>query len=157
VCRAGVRPVLDRTDPTRVDSDRLTGGGPKPSAKQAGGTRWARNRLPSDPTDMTRACARASACAVARASIEPDFRACARRDLARVNGARRSGLPDLRIENCRSRASLTESSPRSVRPLLFDIVNVQNRTTLRATAPVFRDAQRERRPFVNFPHPPLKH
>jgi hypothetical protein len=78
-----------------------------------------------------------------------NFRACARRDFARVNGARMSGLPDMRIQNCRFRAS-----PQSERLLLFDIVNVQNRTTLRATAPIFRDAQRERRPFVNFPTRP---
>src|SRR5262249_54211437 len=123
----------------------------KPSAKQAGGTRWARNRLPSDLTDMTRACARASACAAARASIEPDFRACARRDFARE---RRIGVG---LAQPAHRKLPSRASPRSVRPLLFDIVNVQNRTALRATAPVFRDAQRERRPFVNFPHLPLKH
>jgi hypothetical protein len=37
-----------------------------------------------------------------------------------------------------------------LRLLLFDIVNVQNWTALRATAPpLFRDAQRKRRPFVD--------
>jgi hypothetical protein len=54
---------------------------------------------------------RAPAFAAARASNELTIRACARRDRARVDG-------DLRL-------------------LLFDIVNVQNWTALRATAPRF--------------------
>jgi hypothetical protein len=67
---------------------------------------------------------RALAFALARASDDLTTRACARRDRARVGGG----------------ATL----------LLFDIVNVQNWTALRATAPGFRDAQRKRRPFVHF-------
>jgi hypothetical protein len=59
----------------------------------------------------------------ARASTDLTIRACARRDRTRVNG--------------------------TLRLLLFDIVNVQNWTALRATAPAFRDAQRKRRPFVH--------
>src|SRR5262249_44179900 len=77
--------------------------GQNPSAKQAGGTRRARNRLKKHPTHMTFPCACASAIAAARASSELAIRACARRERARVRG-------DERL-------------------LLFDIVNVQKNWT----------------------------
>ena len=83
---------------------------------------------------MNRACAGASAIAAARAPNVENFRAFARREPARVHG--------------------------EPKPLLFDIVNVQNWTAL-VQPPPFWEAQRKRRPFVNFRGAaalwPLKH